>query len=88
MMDENGTCLESLHAWQCPFFLEHPLKCCCCTPPKTLVQRMRATQEAYESEAKEEEFYLKAMVVKVCGALTLRERCGEPYTVVQLSVVL
>lgn len=30
-----------------------------------MVQRMRAAQEALESEAKEEEFYLKAMVSKV-----------------------
>lgn len=30
----------------------------------TMVQRMRAAQEAMDSEAKEEEFYLKAMVAK------------------------
>ncbi|GAX83217.1 hypothetical protein CEUSTIGMA_g10643.t1 [Chlamydomonas eustigma] len=29
-----------------------------------MVQRLRATQEAYESEAKEEEFYLKALIAK------------------------
>ena len=30
-----------------------------------MVQRMRAAQEALESEAKEEEFYLKALITKV-----------------------
>jgi hypothetical protein len=30
-----------------------------------MVQRMRAAQEALESEAKEEEFYLKALIAKV-----------------------
>ena len=30
-----------------------------------MVQRMRAAQEAMESEAKEEEFYLKALIAKV-----------------------
>ena len=34
---------------------------------QTMVQRMRAAQEALESEAKEEEFYLKAMVAKAKG---------------------
>lgn len=36
--------------------------------PQTMVQRMRAAQEAMESEAKEEEFYLNALLV---GALLL-----------------
>lgn len=30
-----------------------------------MIQRMRAAQEALESEAKEEEFYLKALIAKV-----------------------
>jgi hypothetical protein len=32
---------------------------------QTLVQRMRAAQEAMESEAKEEEFYLQSLLVRV-----------------------
>ena len=32
-----------------------------------MVQRMRAAQEALESEAKEEEFYLTALITKVRG---------------------
>jgi len=42
---------------------------------QTMVQRMRAAQEAMESETKEEEFYLKALLV---GAMCAVLCCAVP----------
>lgn len=42
---------------------------------QTMVQRMRAAQEALDSEAKEEEFYLKALIAKV-GVIAIRVSCS------------
>jgi hypothetical protein len=57
---------------------DHPFLCSpCCF--QTMLQRMRAAQEAMESEAKEEEFYLKAKVAKVRHAWPMRMAEGHAH---------
>ena len=62
--------VQRMRAAQACFVLRlsraHALSTCytVCWCLQTMVQRMRAAQEAMESETKEEEFYLKALLVR------------------------